>query len=327
MVSSNRSAPGVFRRFAPGLAAAGAGAAIAYAIHSRVPQLPVLSVAIVLGLILGNVTGFRQYANRVLKAGLESAAGHVLPIGIIALGLTLPVTGRATSVAVWSIPFVLGVAAVSFAGVFALGSAFRLPAGEPLALAQGFALGSGSFHTGSKKTRPTRKRSGDITVTATAAALIGVLVIPELARAVGLSVAGSGFWAGAGVPGAGQAIATGAAVDPAAASVAAIVVTVRLLLAAVVALIVGPRSGATTPAITVVGFAVAVLIGSIGSLPNTVVHVAGIVGTVLVAAALTSLGAAVKLSSLTRLRPAALLAGAAAFVLTIALAGIGALIA
>lgn len=324
-MSPDRPAPGVFRRFAPGLAAAGVGAAIAYAIHLRVPELPILSVAIVLGLILGNVTGFRQYANRILKPGLESAAAHVLPAGIIMLGLTLSVTGPATSIALWSLPFVLGVAAVSFAAVYAIGKAFRLPGDEPLVLAQGFALGSGSFSTGSKKTRPSKKRSGDITVPATAAALIAVVVLPELARAAGFGAAASGFWAGTAVPGAGQAIAAGGAVAPGAASIAAVVVTVRLFLVAVVALIIDRRSGAITPAVTVVGFAVAMAIGSAGILSGTVTAIAAIVGTVLVAAALISLGASVKLSSLTRLRPKALAAGASAFVFTAALAWVGAL--
>ncbi|NYI67399.1 putative sulfate exporter family transporter [Spelaeicoccus albus] len=315
---------GVFRRLAPGLVAAGAGAAVAYAVHSRAPGLPPLSVAIVLGLVLGNVTGFRQYANRSLRAGLDAAARYLLPAGLILSGLTVQITEAAAP----PVPAAVAVAAVSFAAVFLIGLAFRLPAGEPLALAGGFALASGSFDTGGKKTRPSRTRSGDISVLATAGALIAVLLLPALTGALGLDAVSAGFWAGTGVPGAGQAIAAGAALgpggQPATASAVSVAVLVRLFFAAVLAAVTGKYAAARLPAIAVVGFAVAVAVAAAGPVPRGAADVLGIVADVFVAAALIALGAAVKLSSLTRLRPRALTAGAAALVITAALAWAGA---
>ena len=72
-------------RRAPGLALAGAGVAISLGAHRAVPALPPLVLCVGLGILVANVS----HVPAAAAPGLRTAAGPVLKLGVVLLGLDL----------------------------------------------------------------------------------------------------------------------------------------------------------------------------------------------------------------------------------------------
>jgi len=72
-------------RRAPGLALAGAGVAVSLGAHEALPALPPLVLCVALGILVANVA----HVPAAAAPGLKAAAGPVLKLGVVLLGLDL----------------------------------------------------------------------------------------------------------------------------------------------------------------------------------------------------------------------------------------------
>ena len=73
------------RDVAPGLALAGLGAGLGFAVHGIAPGLPVVLVAVAAGVLLANTCGIPAAG----RSGLVLASGALLKLGIVLLGFDL----------------------------------------------------------------------------------------------------------------------------------------------------------------------------------------------------------------------------------------------
>ena len=330
MSREGASAGAAVRERMPGLAVAASAALIAWLVHLAVPAVPILTVAVALGIIVGQVPALQPALGGTLAPGLRVAARRLLRLGIVLLGLKLSLVDIA-GLGWVTIATTVGVVLVTFVGTIGLGRALGLPGHQPVLVASGFAICGASAIGAMGAT--VRARDDEQAVPVALVTLCGTLaiaVLPALWHPLGLSATGFGHWVGAGVHDVGQVVATAQIAGPAALAVAVVVKLTRvLMLAPMVAItaaverrraadVAGPR-----PAIVplfVVGFLVAVLVNTFLPLPEWVLTGADMVQTPLLAMALFALGASIRLTALVRTGWRALVVGLTSWVLVAALA-------
>ncbi|TFD53478.1 putative sulfate exporter family transporter, partial [Cryobacterium frigoriphilum] len=235
----------------PGVLVAAAAALIAWGVHSLVPALPLLTLAVALGIVAGQLPLLRALLGGVWAPGLEVAGVRFMRLGIVLLGLGLSLTDIADLGwvgIVSTVAIVLG----TFGGTWWLGRRLGLPGHQPLLIATGFsvcgasAIGAMSGAIGAKKT--------DAAVPVALVTLCGTLaiaVLPVLWHPLGLSSLQFGHWVGASVHDVGQVVATAQIAGPAALAVAVVVKLTRVLMLApivTVAAVIARRATAATPA-------------------------------------------------------------------------------
>jgi uncharacterized integral membrane protein (TIGR00698 family) len=259
---------------------------------------------------------------------------------------------------------VAGTLAVTFAGTLLLGRRVGTTREESLLVATGFAVcgaAAVSAMTGvlergrpgeTPQERAERERALRDAVAAalalvTAYGTLAIVVLPPLARLLGLGDERAGLWIGASVQEVAQVVAAAGAVSTAALATATVAKLARVvLLAPLVAgvgtvrgrraareasrarLAAGRRdaglpAGARRPApvpLFVVGFLAAVAVRSLGVLPDPVLAAADTVTTVLFVAAMFALGLGVDVPRLLRTGRRTLLLGGLAALLSTATA-------
>ena len=183
------------------------------------------AVALALGLVAGSAAPVRA----VLLAGAAPAARYALRIGITLLGARLTLgqlieTGGASVVA---IVVVVGVGLL-------LGTmlARRFGVRSPLSalITVGMAIcGNSAILALAPIVRAPHRETAYAVSTITIFGLVGVLLLPLLGAALGLSDAVFGTWAGLAVNDTAQVVATGYAYSPAAGDVATVVKLTRNL--------------------------------------------------------------------------------------------------
>jgi uncharacterized integral membrane protein (TIGR00698 family) len=325
----------------PGLALAGAAAAVAWLLHGLLPWAPWLTIALVLGVIVGCIPPARRALDGVLRAGLALAARRVLRIGIVVLGLQLSLVDIARLGWV-AILLIVALVAAGFLVVYLLGRAFRLPGDEPVLLAAGFSIcGVSAVGAMSAARRSDPADGGAPVAMVTLFGTAAVAILPVLALPFGLGHGRIyGDWVGASVHDVGQVVATAGTAGTAALAAAIVVKLTRvLMLAPMVAgasLVVRRRLGAPSTAVRVPnegisrrpalvplfvwGFLTAVLVNSFIRVPGPVLAAADAVQTVLLAAALFGLGTAVRFATLVRTGARSLAVGGLAWLLVAVLA-------
>ena len=311
-------------RLVPGLAVAGAGALAALALHSLAGALNVLTAAVLLGVVVRGLRPLPGWA----QAGTAFARRHLLQLGIVLLGLELSVN-EVLDLGAPTLGLVVVTVLVTFTLTRWLGRLAGLP--EPMALfiATGFSICGVSAVVAMSGTR--RHDDEDV---ATAIALVtvcgslAILVMPLLRGPLGLSQHEFGLWVGASVHDVGQVVATAGGVGAAALGTAILVKLVRVLLLApmVTASSIAARRAArddgqadaravpVVPAF-VLAFLVMVALRSLGAVPPSALDVASTVRSLVLAAALFSLGASLDLRSLAMTGKRAAAVGLASWVI------------
>ncbi|MDQ0939606.1 YeiH family protein [Streptomyces sp. V1I1] len=306
--SSGPSAPGI----RPGLALAVVGVAVAWAVHQLLPDIPMLTASVVLGIVAAHLPGVRSVVRGAARPGLSYAGKRLMRIGIVLLGLKLSLNdvlglGWAT------VAMVLGVVAATFLGTWWLGRRMGLPGDQPLLIAAGYAIcGASAIGAVSEATDSDERDAAASVALVTLCGTLAIAVLPLLQQPLGLSDAEFGRWVGASVHDVGQVVATAQTAGSGALGEAVLVKLMRVaLLAPLVAAVAlsvrrSRRAGTTVQKrlpivpLFVVGFLAMVALRSTGLLPSTAIDAAQHAQEVLLAAALFGLGGAVDLPTLTR---------------------------
>ncbi|MFD9223082.1 YeiH family protein [Streptomyces sp. NPDC060064] len=302
----------------PGLALAVLGVAVAWSVHQLVPDIPMLTAAVVLGIVAAHLPVARSIVRGAARPGLSYAAKRLMRIGIVLLGLKLSLDdvlglGWAT------VTMVLGVVTLTFFGTWWLGRRMGLPGDQPLLIAAGYSIcGASAIGAVSEATDSDERDAATSVALVTLCGTLAIAVLPLLQQPLGLSDAEFGRWVGASVHDVGQVVATAQTAGPGALGEAVLVKLMRVaLLAPLVAAVAvsvrrrrraGAASGSGTAGrkrlplvpLFVVGFLVMVALRSTGLLPTAAIDAAQRVQELLLAAALFGLGSAVDLPSLTR---------------------------
>ncbi|MGW1490271.1 YeiH family protein [Streptomyces sp. NPDC002402] len=296
----------------PGLALAASAVAVAWSAHQLVPDIPMLTAAVVLGIVATHLPGARALVRGAARPGLSYAAKRLMRVGIVLLGLKLSLDdvlglGWAT------VTMVLGVVAATFLGTWWLGRRMGLPGDQPLLIAAGYSIcGASAIGAVSEATDSDERDAATSVALVTLCGTLAIAVLPLLQQPLGLSDAEFGRWVGASVHDVGQVVATAQTAGPDALAEAVLVKLMRVallapLVAAVALSVRHRRRGAATARkrlplvpLFVVGFLAMVALRSTGLLPTSAIDVAQHAQELLLAAALFGLGSAVDLRSLTR---------------------------
>jgi uncharacterized integral membrane protein (TIGR00698 family) len=310
----------------PGLALASIGVAAAGTVHLLLPPVPMLTAAVVLGIVAAHLPGLRTLVRGLARPGLSLAGKRLMRLGVVLLGLKLSL-GDILGLGWATVAMVFVVVAATFAGTQWLGARLGLPGDQPLLIATGYSICGASAICAVSEVRESEER--DVATSVALVTLCGTLaiaVLPLLQYPLGLDDGQFGRWVGAGVHDVGQVVAAAQTAGPHALGQGVLVKLMRVaLLAPLVAAVVlsvrarrsseaeearaaaprGSGSGARPqrpPLIPlfVMGFLLMVAVRTTGWLPGGVLDLAQTVQEVLLAAALFGLGSAVHLPTLAR---------------------------
>jgi uncharacterized integral membrane protein (TIGR00698 family) len=314
-----------------GIAAAAAAALVAWTVHGLLPAVPLLSIAVVLGIIVGQLPVLRPALSGPLKPGLSLAAKRLMRLGVVLLGLKLSLVDIA-GLGWLTITTTVLIVILTFFGTLWLGRVAGLPGHQPLLIATGFAVcGASAIGAMSGVVKAKDEETATPVALVTLCGTLAIGVLPLLWHPLGLTDLQFGHWVGAGVHDVGQVVATAQIAGTGALAVAVVVKLTRvLMLAPLVAGVavyerrrmavpvgapVGAASAASSPAdatatpgstrppvlpLFVAGFLALVLVRTLIDLPPAVLDAADLVQTILLAMALFGLGTAVRLGSLLR---------------------------
>lgn len=330
-------------KWLPGVTLAGAAALVSWAIHTLVPAIPLLTAAVALGIIVGQIPAARGPLNGILAPGLSVASKQFMRLGIVLLGLKLSLVDI-LGLGWLSIVMIIAIVLLTFAGTIGLGRAFGLPGHQPLLIATGFSIcGASAIGAMSGVVKAKDEETATPIALVTLCGTLAIAVLPLLWHPLGLSTEQFGQWVGASVHDVGQVVATAQIAGPAALAVAIVVKLTRvLMLAPMVAVAAGverrkhgaaielaartggsaPEAAARPPIVPlfVAGFLAAVLVRTLLPVPESVLEVADWLQTALLAMALFGLGSAVRLGELVRTGWRAILVGLLSWALIAALA-------
>lgn len=343
------------RALVPGLLAAASAVLVVWMLHQTLPWLPLLTAAVVLGIIIGQLPWLAPALDGALKPGIRFSAKTLMRAGVVLLGLKLSL-GDIAGLGPIAILAIAALVIVTFFGTWALGILMRLPGSEPLLVAAGFSIcGASAIGAMSAATRSKPEEQATPVALVTLCGTLAIVVLPALQAPLGLSNVDFGHWVGASVHDVGQVVATAQTAGSAALAIAVVVKLTRVLMlapmvtvasiavrrrmaadaAADAAAVQAPAPGpAAVPAsvpvpaparipvvpLFVLGFLAAVLLNSAVALPETVLAGADAAQTVLLAAALFALGTSVRLRSLVRTGWRALIVGLSSWLLIAVLA-------
>ncbi|GAB3967345.1 putative sulfate exporter family transporter [Actinoallomurus acanthiterrae] len=309
------------RTLAPGIAASALAVAAAYGVHRVAGAVPMLTAALILGVLAANL-GLLPAATR---PGLRFAATRFMRLGVVLLGLQVSF-GDILALGAQTIVMVVTVLVVTFTGTRWMGRRLGLSDRLSLLVAAGFSICGASAVAavdGALGTRPGDPEAERETATAvglvTLCGSLAIAVLPPIAHLLGLSPYDAGRWIGASVHDVGQVVATAAIAGSAALVPAVAVKLVRVVMLAPIAAGVALRTrrgaradGRGRPAVLplfVIGFLATMALRSTVTVPHGALSAATVARDVLFAAALFGLGSAVRLRELARTGRRALLLG------------------
>lgn len=303
-----------WERTGPGLAVAAGGAAAAMAVNRLVLALSALTVAVLIGVVVGGALP------AVTADGLQWATRTLLRAGVVLLGLQLSLT-EVVRLGPGMLAVVAATVVLAFAGTLGLARLTGVPRGLGLMVATGFSICGASAIVAMDSVA--RARREDVATAVTLVTIYGsaaIAVVPFLGgRVLGLDPETLGMWAGLSVHEVAQVVAAASPAGAAAVGTAVIVKLTRVVLLApmvagmgVVERRAGGAAGGRRPPIVplfVAGFLVMLLLRSAGAVPGPVLAGAKEVSTVLLAAAMFGLGTSVRVRSLLRTGRRGLLLG------------------
>ncbi|GLK75494.1 membrane protein [Methylopila jiangsuensis] len=317
-------------RLAPGLAYAGAVAALAFALRELpgVGLVGPMSLAVGLGIAARALVG----APAAAGPGLAFALRPLLRLGVMLLGLQLTLS-QAASIGAGG----FAVIAVSLAGTFA----FTLWAGRRLGVAprltQLIAAGTSVCGASAIVAANTVARADDEDVAYAIACVtlfgtLGMTLYPLLAGPFGLDAQAYGLWAGASLHEVAQAVGASTAGGPEAGEAGTVAKLSRVILLAPLVIGLGLWSARGTgreaghpPAPWFVGgFLALIVLNSVVALPAEAKALAAQVATALLAVALAAMGLSADLAKLRARGARPLLLGliATLFITAVSLGGV-----
>lgn len=314
----------------PGLLLVAAAVVVAYGLHALSPSVPILTVAIVLGLLVGQIAPLAAALDERFKPGLAIAARKLLRLGIVLLGLKL--SFQTIGTLGWSTVLLVGaLVIVSFLVTWAVGTVARLPGQQALMIASGFSIcGVSAIGAMGATTRANERDTSLPIALVTLFGSLGILLMPLLAPALDLAEADFGIWVGASLHDVGQVVAASQVGGTAALAAAVAIKLTRVLtlapMVAITSLIARRRTrfgeGVRPPVLPmfVAGFIAVVAINSLLPVPAWVHSAGDAVQTLLFAAALFAIGAGIRVSRIARVGLRGMLVGAVSWILIGALA-------
>lgn len=305
--------PGLSLRLVPGLSSAAGLVALAYAGHLLLPAIPMLTLCVLLGAIVGNT--LRTTQQFVLAPGMGWSGKHLMRAGIVLLGFQLALSD-VLDLGWKGVGLIAVVVAGSFGGTYLMARALKLPGDQPVLLASGFAICGASAIGAMSQARGSAKDAPIPVALVTLCGTLAIAVLPLANTWLALDELGFGRWVGASVHDVGQVVATAQGAGLSALGAAVVVKLVRVLMLAPVSVLgslsirrrhaAGPADGAVPVAGTrpplvplfVLGFIACVLLRSSGWMPDSVLHAAKIGQEILLGLALVGLGFAIDLRQL-----------------------------
>ncbi|MFW5470422.1 YeiH family protein [Knoellia sp. CPCC 206435] len=314
----------------PGLTLAFAAAGAALLAQQALPAVSPLLVAIVLGVALTNLWTVPQS----LAPGLQVAAKRLLRLGIVMLGLQLAL-GDILALGPGMILVVLLIVGLGIAGTVLIGRTLGVPPMQRLLIACGFSIcGAAAVAAvdGAIGAEEEDVASAIGLVVVFGTAMIGV--VPAVLGVMDLTSREQGLIAGGSIHEVAQVVAAGGIMGGGALTAAVVVKLARVLMLAPVILMIGlarrrlvaPVAG-KRPALLplfVGGFLVAALARTLLPLGAPVLEGGRIAQTILLSAAMFSLGCGVRISMVKTLggRPVVLATLSTAWVFAIATIGV-----
>ena len=315
------------RQALPGLALAGAGAAVSLSAHWAHHGLPPLVLCVGLGILVANVLHVPAAAG----PGLRVAAGPVLRIGVVLLGLDL-VFPDILALGLKALLVVVAVVAITFFATRWAGRRLGISDDLSLLVATGFSICGVSAIAAADGVI-----EADEDEVAFAVALV---TLPPLQHVLGLDDEQFGAWVGASVHDVAQVVATSSTAGAVALATAIVVKLTRVMLLAPlvagIALERGRSARRSASADTrrpplvppfIIAFVVMIGIASLGLIPDSVLHRIDDVRTFLLGMALFALGTRVNVGRFREIGPRPLVLGLASWVLIAAVSYAGVLLA
>ena len=217
---------GALRLVAPGLALALAGAAAGFLVHGLLPGVPVVLVAIALGLVVANLLGVPVAA----RPGLALASGTLLRGGIVLLGFEL-VLQEMLTLGGRGLLVVVAVVVATFFGTRWAGARLGVSEGLSLLVATGFSICGVSAIAAARGVSDADEEEVTYAIAlVTLCGSLAIVLLPALNRILGLSEHDYGVWVGASVHDIAQVVATSSAVGGAAVATAIVVKLTRVML-------------------------------------------------------------------------------------------------
>jgi uncharacterized integral membrane protein (TIGR00698 family) len=315
------------RLVAPGLTLALAGAGAGFLAHRLLPGVPVVLVAIALGLLLANTWGVPVSA----RPGLALASGVLLRAGIVLLGFEL-VLQDMLALGARGLVVVAAVVVATFFGTRWAGKRLGVSDGLSLLVATGFSICGVSAIAAARGVADADEEEVTYAIAlVTLCGSLAIVLLPAVNRILGLDDHDYGVWVGASVHDIAQVVATSSAVGGVAVATAIVVKLTRvLLLGPLVAWIAWThgRSAGTSRLrlvpLFVLAFVGAAALRSADLVPARMLPVLADTKIVLLAVALFAVGARVELRRLLAVggRPLVLGLSSWAIVAAVAYAGV-----
>lgn len=308
-------------RLVPGVLVCLAAGGASMLIAAPIPTISGLVIAIILGIIWRNLAPYPA----LLTPGTKVAQKPILRLGIVLLGLQIPLA-VILDLGLWVILAIVAAVGVTFWITMVVGRWMRISRSQRLLMASGFSIcGAAAVAATDSVT------DSDEEEVATALGMVVVygtsmiLLMPALAGLFGLPAEQAGLWIGLSTHEVAQVVAAGGIIGGGALAIAVTVKLARvLMLAPVLAGISWSQrrnlhgedersntDGGKRPPLVphfVIGFIGCVAIASLNIIPEPVAGAAQIIQTILLATAMFALGLSVHVPSLIRIggRPAAL---------------------
>jgi uncharacterized integral membrane protein (TIGR00698 family) len=321
-------------RALPGLALAGAGTAVSLAAHWAHHGLPPLVLCVGLGIVVANVF----HVPAAAAPGLRVAAGPVLRIGVVLLGLDL-VFPDILALGLKALLVVVAVVAITFFGTQWAGRRLGVSDDLSLLVATGFSIcGVSAIAAADGVIEAEEDEVAFAVALVTLCGTLAIVVLPPLRHPLGLDNEQFGAWVGASVHDVAQVVATSSTAGAVALATAIVVKLTRvLLLAPLVAGIAIQRgrgarhdpshAGASRPPLVpwfIVAFVAMIAIASLGIIPDGALARIDDLRTVLLGMALFALGCRVNVARFREigLRPLVLGLGSWALIAVVSYLGV-----
>lgn len=275
-------------------------ALVAVLVSSRLPLLGPLLVALLLGALVANT---RWGSHRLLE-GHAALTRLLLRLGVVVLGLRLPLADIA-SIGAGGVVVVVVTVAATFSLTRWAGNRMGLDGGFVTLLAAGFSIcGAAAIAAVDDAVRAREKDVAHAVALVTVFGTVMIVLVPWLTTRLGLTEEQGAVWAGASIHEVAQVVAAASVVGGGAVAVAMTVKLGRVALLAPTYLVAarGAAAGRGTGVPLVpwflVGFVAMVALRSTGLLPASVLAGSEQVTTLLLAAGMFGLGLGMRLREL-----------------------------
>jgi uncharacterized integral membrane protein (TIGR00698 family) len=291
-----------------------AGVALAYGVNRFEGAISPLFFSMVLGIILGNATDWRNG-----KRAITFASRKCLRLGVVFLGFQISIE-KFIEVGPRGLLAVALIVITVFATLRALSRKFGMSDSLGTLIAGGFAICGATAIAAISSTRKSEDRDVSYAVAVvTLCGTLSVFVIPFVATFLGLSDPTIGAWIGAAVHDVGQVIAAASMVSDEALDSAVIVKLTRVVLLIPLILFLARGSAGSgsmrkaTPTFVFAFVACALIVNAL-SLPESIVDLGKESSKVLLSIGLFGMGLSVKWSQIRVLGAKPLLFGISAWV-------------